>query len=68
MDVVVKKFSKVVSSPIERWTYVEGTASKAACDKIKKEIPFGRCEGSPWIRVTVIDQKGNRAWTNPIWL
>ena len=66
-----KGLVKVVSSPIERLVICgDGTASKyITCDKSEKnEIPFGRCEGSPWIRITIIDKKGNRAWTNPIWL
>ncbi|NCO85765.1 MAG: PHP domain-containing protein [Rhodobacterales bacterium] len=32
------------------------------------EIPRDRLDGSPWIRVSVIDAAGKRAWTNPIWI
>ena len=71
-DIIIDNGSvHVASSPIERLVICgEGTASKyIICDNNNRnEIPFGRCEGSPWIRVTIIDQKGNRAWTNPIWL
>ena len=71
-DIIIENGSvHVASSPIERLVICgEGTASKyIICNNYNRnEIPFGRCEGSPWIRVTVIDQKGNRAWTNPIWL
>jgi len=31
-------------------------------------IALDRFAISPWIRVTVIDQAGKRAWSNPIWL
>ena len=31
-------------------------------------VPLARFINSPWIRVTVIDAAGKRAWTNPIWL
>ena len=31
------------------------------------QVPTARFKDSPWIRVTVIDKAGNRAWTNPIW-
>jgi len=31
-------------------------------------LPLNLFEGSPWIRVTVIDAAGRRAWSNPIWL
>ena len=72
VDIIIENGSvHVASSPIERLVICgEGTASKyIICNNYNRnEIPFGRCEGSPWIRVTVIDQKGNRAWTNPIWL
>ncbi|MBL4768175.1 MAG: phosphotransferase, partial [Rhodobacteraceae bacterium] len=27
-----------------------------------------RLQGSPWIRVTIIDRSGKRAWSNPIWV
>ncbi|MBL4813549.1 MAG: CehA/McbA family metallohydrolase [Rhodobacteraceae bacterium] len=27
-----------------------------------------RLEGSPWIRITVVDRAGKRAWSNPIWV
>ena len=27
-----------------------------------------RCAASPWLRVTVIDAAGKRAWSNPIWV
>jgi hypothetical protein len=26
-----------------------------------------RCAASPWLRVTVVDASGKRAWSNPIW-
>ncbi|MBA4782734.1 MAG: CehA/McbA family metallohydrolase [Rhizobiales bacterium] len=26
-----------------------------------------RCAASPWLRITVIDAAGRRAWSNPIW-
>ena len=31
-------------------------------------IPLDRFARSPWIRVTVTDRGGKRAWSNPIWL
>lgn len=31
-------------------------------------IPLDRFANSPWIRVTVTDRAGKRAWSNPIWL
>ncbi len=32
------------------------------------KIALARFAKSPWIRVTVIDRAGKRAWSNPIWL
>lgn len=31
-------------------------------------VPLGRAENSPWLRASVLDAAGKRAWTNPIWL
>lgn len=31
------------------------------------EIPLQRLNNSPWVRISVIDAAGKRAWSNPIW-
>lgn len=31
-------------------------------------LSLERLSNSPWIRVTIIDRAGKRAWSNPIWL
>lgn len=31
-------------------------------------LKIGRLADSPWLRVTLIDQAGCKAWSNPIWL
>ena len=36
--------------------------SMTTCD-----VPLKRFENSEWMRVTVIDRAGHRAWTNPVW-
>lgn len=33
----------------------------------RTEVSLDRLLGSPWIRVSVIDAAGKRAWSNPIW-
>ena len=33
-----------------------------------KKTSLERLANSPWLRVTVIDRAGKRAWSNPIWL
>jgi hypothetical protein len=30
-------------------------------------LPYNALSVSPWLRVTIIDHAGRRAWTNPIW-
>lgn len=30
-------------------------------------LPYGQLATSPWLRLTIIDAAGKRAWTNPIW-
>ncbi len=34
----------------------------------RASVPLDRLNGSPWLRVAVIDAAGKRAWSNPIWL
>ena len=31
------------------------------------QISFARLGDSPWLRVTVVDAAGKRAWSNPYW-
>ncbi len=38
-------------------------------DEITKgKLPLSRLGASPWIRVSIIDSSGKRAWSNPIWI
>lgn len=30
-------------------------------------LPYGGLNKSPWLRLTIIDSAGKRAWTNPVW-
>ncbi len=32
------------------------------------DISLEKLDASPWIRITVIDRAGKRAWSNPIWV
>lgn len=47
-----------------------GSAAVAICGAALTtgSIALDRFAASPWIRVTVIDRDGKRAWSNPIWL
>ncbi|WP_176559549.1 PHP domain-containing protein [Rubellimicrobium roseum] len=46
-----------------------GTSSKGLHGQsmTRGEMPLERFAGSPWLRVTVVDRAGKRAWSNPIW-
>jgi predicted metal-dependent phosphoesterase TrpH len=47
-----------------------GTAAKAVHghSMTTARVPLDRFRASPWLRVTVIDQAGRRAWSNPWFL
>jgi len=47
-----------------------GSAARAVhgLSMTESTLPLMRFINSPWIRITVIDAAGRRAWTNPIWL
>ncbi len=34
----------------------------------KGQVSLERLASSPWIRITIIDRAGKRAWSNPIWI
>lgn len=44
------------------------TAAKHGDGMIDTTIELGRCAGSPWLRVTLIDSDSKRAWSQPYWL
>lgn len=46
-----------------------GSAARAVHGEsmTRASVPLLRFAGSPWIRVTVVDAAGRRAWSNPIW-
>ncbi|MCW8841837.1 MAG: CehA/McbA family metallohydrolase [Rhodobacteraceae bacterium] len=48
----------------------QGTAATAihGHSMTRTEVPILRFYNSPWLRVTVIDAAGRRAWSNPIWI
>ncbi len=47
----------------------QGTAAKAIHGEslTRGEMPLERFRDSPWLRVSLIDRAGKRAWSNPIW-
>ena len=46
-----------------------GTGAKAVhgASMTRAEVPLSRLNNTPWVRVSVIDAAGKRAWSNPIW-
>ena len=64
-DHVVIESSSVVSAI----AMGHGTGAKAVHGNsmTRAEVPLDRLNGSPWVRVAVIDAAGKRAWSNPIW-
>lgn len=47
----------------------QGTAARAVhgASMTRSELDLSRFGNSPWLRVTLIDSAGKRAWSNPIW-
>jgi hypothetical protein len=47
-----------------------GTGARAAHghSMTRAEVRRDRLRNSPWIRVTVVDKAGKRAWSNPYWV
>ena len=47
----------------------QGTASKAIHGEsmTRGTMPMERFRNSPWLRITVVDRSGRKAWSNPIW-
>lgn len=64
-DHVVVECSAAVSVIVQGW----GTGAKAVHghSMTRAEVPLTRLLNSPWLRVTVIDAAGKRAWSNPFW-
>ena len=61
---------RVTSSAVAS-VIVQGQGSAAVAkhgeSMTETEVPLGRCADSPWLRVSLIDRAGKRAWCNPVW-
>lgn len=62
---VIVETSAVVS------VIVQGKGSAALAvhgnSMTRTTVPLDRFASSPWMRVTIVDKSGRRAWTNPVW-
>ncbi|WP_425053139.1 PHP domain-containing protein [Psychromarinibacter sp. S121] len=65
-DEIVVESSAVVSMIVQ----AQGNTAKAVhgLSMTRSSLPLHKFAASPWVRVTVIDAAGKRAWSNPIWL
>ncbi|MDF0601993.1 CehA/McbA family metallohydrolase [Psychromarinibacter sp. C21-152] len=65
-DEIVVESSAVVSMIVQ----AAGNTAKAVhgLSMTRARMPLHPFAASPWIRVTVIDAAGRRAWSNPIWM
>jgi len=70
-SVVVGDDKVIVESTNVAPVIVQGRGSAATAphgaSMTRAEVPLARFVNSPWLRVTVTDMAGRRAWTNPIW-
>lgn len=70
--VEVTKKSVVVESSSVASVIVQGHGSAATAihgnSMTRTEVPLGRFYNSDWVRVSVIDAAGKRAWSNPMWI
>jgi len=71
-------YLNIECSPVDTISVAGGTSraarangrsiSKARVDLSHLHMGFTVSEPSPWLRVTIIDANGKKAWSNPIWL
>ncbi|WP_370045152.1 CehA/McbA family metallohydrolase [Salipiger sp.] len=65
------KHEVAVESSAVQTVIVQGHGSAATAvhgqSMTSATVPLDRVRTSPWLRVTVIDRAGKRAWSNPIW-
>lgn len=64
-DKVIVESSAVVSVIVQG----HGSAAKATHghSMTRTEVPLAKFANSPWMRISVIDAAGKRAWSNPVW-
>ena len=69
-NVVWEDGQVIVESSAVATVIVQGKGSAAVAvhgdSMTRTAVPLGRCAGSPFLRVTLIDRAGKRAWTNPV--
>lgn len=70
--IVLGEKSVEISSSAVATVIVQGAGTAARAihgpSLTRAVIPLSRFAGSPYLRVTLVDAAGRRAWSNPIWL
>ncbi len=64
------RYVYVRSSPVSVVTLLGqgvGTVVELGDGMTETKLPHSRLVDSPWLRVTLIDEAGKKAWSNPIW-
>jgi hypothetical protein len=71
-DVRVEKDHVIVESSAVRSVIVQGAGTGAkgvhGTSMTRTQVPLARLRDTPWLRVSVIDSAGRRAWSNPVFL
>jgi len=68
---IVNDTVEIECSPVSTMiVQAEGTTTQSINGDAmaKGTLPLKHLDASPWIRVSVIDSSGKRAWSNPIWI
>lgn len=75
---IENNYVHIECSPVDTIAVVGGTSraanahgrsiTKASVDLSHLRVGFTLTDPSPWLRVTIIDANGKKAWSNPIWL
>jgi len=70
-DVVWEQRTVTVSCSAAVTVIVQGKGSATTAihgeSMTQISVPLSRFADSPWMRLTVVDRAGKRAWTNPVW-
>jgi len=70
-NIVWEKNKVVVETSAVASVIVQGMGTAAVAvhgdSMTRAEVRLDRLAASPWMRVTVIDRSGNRAWSQPVW-
>ncbi|MGB7244007.1 MAG: CehA/McbA family metallohydrolase [Sulfitobacter sp.] len=70
-DVVWGKDQVEVSTSAVSTVILQGKSTRTVVrhgnSMTRTVLPFDNLAPSPWLRVTIIDAAGKRAWSNPIW-